>query len=507
MVLALLAGLVTFVLPSYILGLVEHPDGSYLSALLAKHQLKNTELHTPAFYADYIPAVARRLLLIGAALAGAVAYFATRGRGAWRAFWSSRGTPLNLALFRLVVLWQVYNFGLEGLESLTRMTADQMYFPLGYGWARGLMPPTMTQVWWLTKTYYVLAALGLFGVFSRVTLPLLTVVSFFALLGPQLVGKMNHYHQLWLALAVLAISPCADALAVDAIWARVRGRGVGFHQRALQYGRPITYVWAIIACVYFFPGFWKFVAAGMAWAFSDNVRLKILAKVFETGIEPTLPLYEYPVLCQLGGLGTLIFEIFFPLAVIFPLSRKLFAVGGIGFHEGNRLTLGISFDILERFYASFVDWSCIFRGRGERLPDVWPRWKDWFGSVIVGGLVVTGFLAIDGWPWAVFPTFAPIEQSFVNSMELKTLDDGHRYLLQDEPGLIDLYRGRTGLRAYLTLVMMERDEAARARMLQSLLDVFRRAHPGRAAVEFWQVKVPLLPRGAPIEPLRVIGRL
>ena len=513
-VLVILTGLfVTFVLPPYILNLVEHPDGSYLSALLTRHQLKNPELHTSAYYASYIPAVARRLLFTLSGLAFVIGIYLTRWRRHLLAFWRTPSTAFNLGVLRLLVVWQVVTFPLDAIYALPQFTADGLSLPIGYGWIRGFAPLSAFAIAVAMRAFYVVGGLAFFGVFTRLTVPLLTAIAFWTMLGSQLVGKMHHFHHLWLALAALSLSPCGDALSVDALWRRWRTGRRPSVAASNRYGRAFVLLWSTMGLIYFFPGYWKFVVGGFEWAFSDNVQLKILAKAFETGQEPNVPLYNYPWICRFGGLATIIFEMAFPFAMVFPRARALFALAGVGFHEGNRQTMQIGFSSLEWFYLSFVDWSGLGRRiRGQRAVIVKRRERlrgGFAGAVLLGGLVVTGFASIDSWPWAVYPTFAAIEQNFVNSIELHVIDGSGVAvtLLQNEPALIEAYQDRTRLRAYLTLVMMERDAATRRRMLDGLLALITRAHPRppTARVEFWQTKVPLLPRGAPTEPYLNLG--
>jgi hypothetical protein len=404
-----------------------------------------------------------------------------------------------LAILRIVILGELFIFNLDPLPSLAHLTYAGMNHVWGYGWLAPFLPPSAHAVVVAMFVFKVLAFLSLIGFFTRYTLPAFAFVSFWMMLGPHFVGKMQHYHFQWLGLAILAMSPCADALSVDA-WLARKKRVVEIHRASIKYGRAFFFLWCMMGAVYFFPGYWKFVVSGWHWAFSDNVRFKILAKAFETGQTPLVPLYNYPWLCRLGGLGTLVFEMGFPLAMIFPRTRILFAVGGLGFHELNRFVMQIPFVQLEWFYMSFGNWSSLLKlGRlpeAVRTPFSYPRWKIVWGSVLVGGLVLTGFLGLESWPWSVFPTFAPIEQSFVNSisMEIERPGSSPQYvLLQTSSDLIAVYMDRTRLRAYLNSVLVEPDPAQQASMLGSLFSLLKKSLPAEAKVRFWQVQVPLWP--------------
>src|SRR5689334_9144577 len=117
------------VLPDYILHLVTHPDSSYLSKLLAKDQLKNPELHTPQYYAEYIPAVFRRLLLTCFAFAALIFYLITRRQKDLVKLWNHESTAFNLGVLRIAVLLDILNYDFSQMYSLPMLTADGLNYP------------------------------------------------------------------------------------------------------------------------------------------------------------------------------------------------------------------------------------------------------------------------------------------------------------------------------------------------------------------------------------------
>src|SRR5262249_50715778 len=90
------------------------------------------------------------------------------------------------------------------------------------------------------------------------------VTSLYALGIPQLYGKVDHYHHLvWLAL-LLAASPCADALSLDA-------RGRLTPPRSVRYGFPLRVAWLLIGACYLFPGLAK-LGEWRIWLAPHNLR-------------------------------------------------------------------------------------------------------------------------------------------------------------------------------------------------------------------------------------------
>ena len=494
-------GLQTFSMlaTSHLLTLVRSPDGSHISKLIERHQLKNPELHTYQFYETFIPAVINRGILLSLAVLVSVSACVYFGRSTLVRFWMYPSTAFNLAVFRIVVVSQLCLFNFEPALGLAGMPPEGMTIPVGWKWLAPLLPPSpeflSNSVW----VYRVLSVMALLGVATTFSMCSLVLVSLFVLLGPQLVGKLSHYHHLWLMTAILAMFPCGDALSIDSWVLRRWGRNIDPHERRTTYGRPFVYAWMTMAAMYFFPGVWKFVAGGMAWALSDNLLLKIRLKMFETGLEPAIPLYEFPVMCQFGGLTAILFEIGFPLAILFPFWRKFAAVVGVGFHEMVRLTMQISFTSLEVMYASFIDWSSFFpanRGKVALVEEI-PRWKESMCSSIVVAMWIAGLSAYDGWPFAMYPHFASIEPRCVQSLEMRIFGpnpgEPHKVMLQREPALKAVYHDGVRVRSHLMKVMLTKDAEQRNSMLSGLYELWRGAHQEVTpnAIEFWQVEVPL----------------
>ena len=484
--------------------ILRSPDGSHVSKLIERHQLKNPELHTDQFYETFIPAVINRGILLSLtvfASATACFYF---GRSILARFWMYPSTAFNLAVFRIVVVSQLYLFNFEPAFGLAGMAPEGIAIPVGWKWLAPLLPPSQEFLTISVWLYRFLSVMALLGVATTVSMFSLVFVSLFVLLGPHLVGKLSHYHHLWLMTAILAIFPCGDALSIDAWVSRRWGRNIAPHQRRTTYGRPFIYAWMTMAAMYFFPGAWKFVIGGMSWALSDNLLLKIRLKMFETGLEPVIPLYEFPLMCQFGGLTAILFEIGFPLAILFPFWRRIAALVGVGFHEMVRLTMQISFTSLEIMYASFIDWSSILGSSQGRAPivEVIPRWKDATCSFIVVAMWVAGLSAYDGWPIAMYPHFASIEPRNIQSLEMRIFgpnpDEIHKVLLQREPSLKAVYHDGVRIRSHLMKVMLTKNAEERNTMLSELYELWQAAHHASTpnTIEFWQVEVPLNQLGA-----------
>ena len=130
----------------------------------------------------------------------------------------------------------------------------------------------------------------------------------------QLSGAVIHDMHLFWFSALLAVSPCGDALSLHR-WLRgggLRGQPHAAMPAALVYGVPLQCARVLLGIVYFFPGFWKLKTSGLAWIFSDNLRNQIYWKWYQLGAEPpALRVDQLPWLLQLAALAVVVFELSF----------------------------------------------------------------------------------------------------------------------------------------------------------------------------------------------------
>ena len=65
-------------------------------------------------------------------------------------------------------------------------------------------------------------------------------------------AKVDHGNMLWLpVLLVFALAPCADALALDALWRRATGGDMA-RRRPAEYALSFTAVWLLLATTYLY---------------------------------------------------------------------------------------------------------------------------------------------------------------------------------------------------------------------------------------------------------------
>lgn len=173
-----------------------------------------------------------------------------------------------------------------------------------------------------------------------------------------------------LHVLVLALSPAADALSLDAR----RGPTIDEHPRA-RYGWPIRLLCAVTVTTYFIAGWSKLHNSGLAWVTSDTLRMYVaydnLRKV-ELGSG-----YSWlgTMLAQHGWLFpplaavSLLAEIGAPLALLHPRLGRAWCAVAWSFHMGVVVMMAIVFHypLSGAGYVSFF--------RVERLHDRWRAWR------------------------------------------------------------------------------------------------------------------------------------
>jgi hypothetical protein len=255
----------------------------------------------------------------------------------------------QLAALRIVVpLMILASSELRNARRLAAVPAALRVAPEGLEWFVAWLP-IGANVATAVQSVCVLAGLcALVGLAARPALAVLAVTAFYLFALSQLTGAVWHdMHLLWMT-ALLAASPCADALAFDR-------RGHEPPPDSVRYGRPLFFARLLLACVYFFPGLHKVLTSGIGWALSDNLRNQLWWKWAQYGITPAIRIDRAPMLLHASGLFVLAFELTFPILALTRPGRPWAAAFGVAFHLLAAYFFRISFISLWAMYVVLVD--------------------------------------------------------------------------------------------------------------------------------------------------------
>ena len=405
----------------------------YLNKIVAWLAVKDARFADVAYLLARLNAFALRAFFLALLTQGLLAALLVYRPRLFRDFFQAETHPANLAIFRFALFGALLTT-VSPTQVLwySGLPADLRVIPPGLALFVDLVPITPEWAAWAIRLVYLFGGMAMLGLWSRTSAVLAVVLGLYVLGIPQLYGKINHYHHLIWFGALLAASPCGDALSIDALVGRWRGRLVPGPSRA--YALPLRLTWLLIGVIYFFPGFWKMAFSGLDWALSDNLRFKMYTSWLNyEGWSPLFRLDQYPLLYRLGALATIAFELLFIFAVLVPGWRRVAVAGGLLFHLATQAFMGIFFSSLVACYVAFVDWHRIGVRLAERFFGAWQpagRIKTAISRsrtsavLAVGGVLLVvnglcGFLIIDSWPFGVYPTFATIARPIVPAVVLR----------------------------------------------------------------------------------------
>lgn len=291
----------------------------------------------------------------------------------FRRFLFAPTAPLNLGVLRVAVFGMLLLLLLtEPIREFAAWDRANYQWPSVGGAILQRLPISVELVDALLPIAVGATLLAMVGCLSRSSALASCILAFYLLGIPQCSGKVNHtMHHVWMIALVMAFCRCGDAFSVDSLWRAIRrgGEGEVRHLPCLvRYGLPVRVAMLLLASCYFFPGFWKIASNGTQWIFSDNLRNQLLHKWFELEtFVPPLPLYDLPGFTTMGALTSVLFEIGFPLALLWRPSRIVWAGLGLLFHNMTRLLMNISFATMQVLYVMFVDWQKLLSWLDARI--------------------------------------------------------------------------------------------------------------------------------------------
>ena len=277
-----------------------------------------------------------------------------------RALYSADGAP--------AALWHSYGWT-NALPELPGWAAVGLY-------SLYVLALLCTLVGWKSRTNAALAAAGLFY--------------FCSLDG---IGSLNKYTAIGThLLALLALSRCGEVWSVDAA-ARRRAAGGAVEPRRFP-AWPRRLIQLHIGLVYFGAAFTKLHMA----EFFTGDQMTYWMATHVNRFHPLGPtMVEYPLLLQIGGYATCVWELTFLFLAWSGWGRRVMLALGVKFHLMTTLTLGL-------FLFPQVCWAAYWAYLNEKDVAAWSarfaRWKTHLPTFAVprlavpGGVTRWGYLAL-----------------------------------------------------------------------------------------------------------------
>lgn len=174
-------------------------------------------------------------------------------------------------------------------------------------------------------------------------------------------GHFNHDEMLAVyCLLILAFTPCGDAFSVDT-WLRKKDR----HRNGFIYGFPILLMRVVIAWTYFSSALIKLRVSGLSYFRSDLLPTiaiyHSLDNLHDTHFRLAFRLPEIRTYLPFLVGVVLLWELAFPLAVIWRRVRWWILGFGVVFHSSTLFLMNIFFPYHLATYIVFVDWPAVGR--------------------------------------------------------------------------------------------------------------------------------------------------
>jgi hypothetical protein len=206
------------------------------------------------------------------------------------------------------------------------------------------------------KLSLLLACLGLFTRFS-------TIVAF--VLGTYLVGLFNSYGKIEheaippiFIMGILAVSRCGHGFSLDALLRNRRKEPpIG---PSGEYRWPVRAVWVLLAIMFFDAGTAKLRVSGLNWAWGQGFSLLMLSRYFDPNPPPLkvgLFIANHVWLARMMGVGSLLVETLFPLALFTRWGRWFFPAAAFAMQMGIGLVMNIWFIHFLGAYLFWVPWD------------------------------------------------------------------------------------------------------------------------------------------------------
>lgn len=264
----------------------------------------------------------------------------------WGRYWFAPEAPLNLGLCRAAFFGVMFWFYCGRDYSAWAAVDDSLRATLPLFRVIGTSQ-TVANLAIMQLVWKVALLLACFGLLTRPAAILSALLGAFVLGQAHNYGKTHHFDAvLVLTMFVLAASRGGDAFSVDALVLRWRGRAAP--QPSGDYRWPVRAVWMILSIAFFAAGLSKLRNGGLNWMSADSTSLTLLqAQQHVANADPPTRwgvfIAQFPMICSFIGIGSVLIEVGYPLAMFSKRARWIFVPSAILMQTGIWLLLGPTF--------------------------------------------------------------------------------------------------------------------------------------------------------------------
>ena len=174
--------------------------------------------------------------------------------GSWTAFkkmfadyFNETTHPANLAMCRILLFGFFVFFDVSSGSFYATLPKELLVPPAGTAWLLQHVPIQADLYQVLMIVFKVSCLAAMIGLLTPIALLSVFVSGWYVLGVPHFFGKVGHSSNIYLyAALVLAFSPCADALSVDAL---IRRKPFFGGKPSSAYARPLHMIWLLLGLV------------------------------------------------------------------------------------------------------------------------------------------------------------------------------------------------------------------------------------------------------------------
>lgn len=337
--------------------------------------------------------------------------------------------PFDISIFRILffsylafLYLTTYKFKGTQIVGLEKVALPMT------GWLIKILPINYNIYEVVCYIGFVLCIFIIFGYKTRLFLLLNIPIVFYIVAVPNFFGKLWHEQiVIWIAW-IMAFSACYDVLSIDAIKQKKPLLKKG------EYGFHLKIIWLHFGMIYFFAGFYKLWLCGFDWALGSSMINQVQLEWFENYNKiPNIRIDHFPHLLKIGGLLTIIFELFYFVFLFNKKTKWISIIGGLIMHNIIGHFMYIYFlHLLQVFYIVFIPWNSLLT-KLKLLKRPWvvmesvPLIKR--TTILIPLLIFTinilfGIFRIDSYPFSIYPVYAAIVPDTFKYMEIKIKNKG-----------------------------------------------------------------------------------
>jgi hypothetical protein len=293
---------------------------------------------------------------------------------AWRRFWFAPAPPEALGICRMLFFAYMLRLAPEIATTAWASVTRALWLPVHVFAVLGLRPAPPAVLAVLDVVWVAALLLACVGWCTRASAVVAALLGVYLLGLPQCFGKVDHWSGLLiLAMLILALARCGDAVSVDAWRAARRARRAGRSPAVPpsgEYRWPIQLVRLTMTLVFFAAGVAKLRFGRAAWFDPANMAAILIQPHY--ALDRSLPelglwIARSPAAAAFLAAATVLTEVSAPLALVGGLPALVIIGTLFTMQLGNALLLGVhaSFPYLA-CYAFWLPWGDVVARLGRR---------------------------------------------------------------------------------------------------------------------------------------------